>query len=262
MFNKGHLMNKQKEWLSYSKTANASTTLRAENLIFECIRTDILSADIASFKASLADFAAEKLSESELVFLKTYPEAASTELFLRACHPLLATGTENADWHEVQQIIKNSIKQFYLADLSKFGPELIKPLLNDVYFCATVRKADDKYPLGFLLFSITPALAFGEVKVINFFIKEENKNEAICNLFMGLIFKILPQVNRIFLFARPTDSSVIETYVAMGFKSTKNLPQDPNHVINHKYMISLDYTTNDSKILQRAAEAFEETALV
>lgn len=50
------------------------------------------------------------------------PEAASSELFLRACKPLLDKDSENADWHAVQKTIKAAEKQFYLADLSKFGP--------------------------------------------------------------------------------------------------------------------------------------------
>ena len=222
----------------------------------EKIRT--LSPNLAAFKKDLSDLAAEKLSESELAFLKANPESASSELFLRACKPLLDKGVENADWQAVQEVIKSSVKQFYLADLSKFGPEMIKPLLNDIYFCATVRNPDEKEPAGFLLFSITPALPFGDIKVINFFMRNDNPNSELQNILMGLVFKILPQTKRIFLFARPTDSTALKMYADMGFERDENPFQDPSHKINHQYLASLDYRIENSKILQRSVEEMED----
>src|ERR1700722_14519405 len=111
------------EWLAYAKTASApdgkASTVdnKGRAFVLEWIRTDILSPDLAAFKKDLSDLAAEKLSRSELAFLKTNPEATAGELFLRACKPLLDNGIENADWHAIQETIKASVKQFYLADL-------------------------------------------------------------------------------------------------------------------------------------------------
>lgn len=243
-------------WLAFAKTATAKEgkTVASDgaDLILEWTRTDILSPCLAAFKRDLSDLAAARLSESELAFLKVNPEAASNELFLRGCKPLLDNGIENTDWQKVQEAIRSSVKQFYLADLSKFGPDLIKPLLDDIYFCATVKKQEDKEPLGFLLFSITPALLFGDVKVINFFLREENPSAHLRNIFMGLVFKILPQTKRLFLFARPTDSNALKMYAAMGFAKDEKPFEDPNHKINHRYLTALDYRIENSKILQRA----------
>lgn len=257
-------MNELKmDWLAYVKTALAkkgrvfASDGRGHALILEWKKTDILSSDLASFKKDLSDLAAEKLSASELAFLKANPEAASSELFLRACKPLLDNGVGNADWEAVQETIKTSVKQFYLADLSKFGPDLIKPLLDDIYFCATVRGQDEKNPLGFLLFSITPALPFGDVKVINFFIKEHRPSAGLQNILMGLILKILPQTKRIFLFARPTDSAVLEIYAAMGFERDENPFQDPNHKVNTNYLTPLEYRIELGQVLQKTAECLE-----
>ena len=201
------------DWLAYAKTASASdgvftTDVKGHSFILEWKKSDILSPGLAAFKKDLSDLASEKLSSSELAFLKANPEAASSELFLRACKPLLDKGITNTDWHAVQEAIKASVKQFYLADLSKFGWDMIKPLLNDLYFYATFRDPDEKELSGFLLFSITPALPFGDVKVINFFMREHHPSSELQNILMGLVFKILPQTKRIFLFARPTDSVI------------------------------------------------------
>lgn len=252
------------DWLAYAKTASASdgkayaADENGRSFILEWKRSDILSPYLAAFKKDLSDLAAEKLSESELAFLKANPESAFSELFLRACKPLLDNGAENADWHAVQETIKSSVKQFYLADLSKFAPDMIKPLLNDIYFCATIRNPDEKEPLGFLLFSITPALPFGDIKVINFFMREHNPSSELQNILMGLVFKILPQTKRIFLFARPTDSAALEMYADMGFERDENPFQDPSHKINHQYLASLDYRIENSKILQRSVEEMED----
>lgn len=249
--------NSKMNWLEYVKTVSAkegsasAADEKGEVFVIEWKRVDILSPNLALFKKDLSDLAAEKLSKSELAFLKAHPEAASSELFLRACKPLLDHGSEKVDWHAIREAIKSSVKQFYLADLSKFGPDMIKPLLNDVYFCATARKLNEKVPLGFLLFSITPALPFGDVKVINFFLSEDRPSEVLRNFFMGMIFKILPQTKRIFLFARPTDTAALEMYAAMGFERDANPFQDPSHKINPQYLASLDYRIENSSILQQ-----------
>lgn len=254
-------MNDSKmDWLAYAKTASASdgvftTDVKGRSFILEWKKSDILSPSLAAFKKDLSDLASEKLSSSELAFLKANPEAASSELFLRACKPLLDKGIADTDWHAVGEAIKASVKQFYLADLSKFGPDMIKPLLNDLYFYATVRDPDEEEPSGFLLFSITPALPFGDVKVINFFMREHHPSSELQNILMGLVFKILPQTKRIFLFARPTDSAALGMYAKMGFEKDENPFQDPNHKINHQYLIPLDYRIESSKILQRTIDA-------
>ena len=135
---------------------------------------------------------------------------------------------------------------------------MIKPLLNDIYFCATISNPYEKEPLGFLLFSITPALPFGDVKVINFFMKDHDPNSELQNILLGLVFKILPQTKRIFLFVRPTDSAALEMYAAMGFEKDENPFQDPSHKINHQYLASLDYRIENSKILQRTFVKMED----
>lgn len=76
--------------------------------------------------------------------------------------------------------------------------------------------------------------------------------------FERLIFKILPQAKRIFLFTRPTDSAALQSYAAMGFKRDENPFQDPKHKINHQYMTSLDYRVEESETLQKIANTMDE----
>ena len=144
-------MNNTKiEWLDYAKTTPVShgkaffTAEKGRAIVLEWKRVDIVSQDLANFKKDLSELASEKIYKSELEFLKVNPEALSSELFLMACKPLIDSDPENVDWHKVQETIKTSVKQFYLADLSIFGPDVLKPLLNDIYFCATLRNENEK----------------------------------------------------------------------------------------------------------------------
>ncbi|MBA3236777.1 MAG: hypothetical protein H0T62_00300 [Parachlamydiaceae bacterium] len=248
----------QTEWLTYAKkslTAQGNTfVMTGENCsyLLECKQVGILSPELANFKKELSEIAAQKVSESELSFLKLHPEAASSELFLKACKPLLEVNKENPDWNLIKEMIKSSVKQFYLADLSIFGPEAIKPLLEDLYFCATIKDSDERKTLGFLLFSITPALPYGDVKVINYFLTNERSSSELQKILMGFIVKILPETKRIFLFARPTDTSALKLYASLGFKNDETPFHDPNHKINHPSMTSLEYRIENSKILQSA----------
>ena len=114
-------------------------------------------------------------------------------------------------------------------------------------------------------FPVTIAILFpshdkvGDIKVINFFMRKDyDPNSELQNILMGLVFKILAQTKRIFLFTRPTDSEALEMYAAMGFERDENPFQDPSHKINHQYLASLDYRIENSKILQRTVVEMED----
>jgi hypothetical protein len=71
---------------------------------------------------------------------------------------------------------------------------------------------------------------------------------------MGLVFNILPQTRRIFLFSRPTDSPALQMYASMGFEKDENPFHDPNHKINHQFLTPLEYRIEHSNILQSTVE--------
>lgn len=244
--------NLQSTWISLANDASIQNNnfviedKKGNSFILEWMKGNILSPELGTFKKDLSDFAASELTLSELSFLKAHPESVSSELFLMSSSSLLQNGFENANWDAISETIKSSITQFYQADLSKFGDEVLKPLLNDVYFFATL-KSSNKEPLGFLLFSITPQLPFGDVKVINFFVKP---NLGLEKMLMTLIFKILPLTKRIFLFVRPTNTKAIEIYSSIGFQKDENPFQDPNHKTSNTYSC-LEYQIDNSNILQQ-----------
>ena len=76
------------DWLVYAKTASAldgkayAADENGHSFILEWKRSDILSPNLAAFKKDLSELAAEKLSESELAFLKANPESTPVNYFL------------------------------------------------------------------------------------------------------------------------------------------------------------------------------------
>ncbi len=217
-------------------------------ITLEWKKAGILSPDLAHFKKTISELASEELSRSELQFLRTYPEAVSQELFLKSCAPLLECGPENADWDAIKEKIQETIKQFYLMDLTKFAPEIIAPLLDDIYIFATLKNQDEL--LGFILFSVTPALTQGNIKLINLVVRSTKSHLGLEKILLNSIFKLLPQTTRIFVYTRPSNETAIQMYHSFGFTEDTNPFQDPNHKVNAKYLTSFDYKTNTSTLLQ------------
>lgn len=231
------------EWLSFVKQSTSGTTpysfaTQDGNILIEWKSSGILSDELASFKHNIADIAAKILAPVEMNFLKAFPDAVHHEMFLKPCIPLFANGLEEVDWFLVEQTIQTTIKQFYLADLSKFGAEMIEPLLNDIYLFATLKNKENEI-LGFMLCSVTPALSNGDVKLINFLVIEQEQNKGLEKLLFSSLFHIVPEIKRVFCFARPTNTCGLKLYENLGFKIDLSPIEDPNHKVNMNYLIQL-----------------------
>lgn len=225
------------EWLAHIKaTTDESGRIEMNDEIIEWKRADILSKDLADFKRDISELASRELASVEAEFLRINPEAAGSELFLRACAPDLENGVEMADWKVIEEKIQSTIKQFYSMDLSKFGSEMIKPLMDDIYFFVSIKRGGDI--VGFVLFAITPALKTGDIKIINLLVRlgDSGLEKAL----ISSVFKLVPEAKRVFLFVRPTNEKAMRIYHSLGFKQDMNPFQDPNHKMNSKYLIPLE----------------------
>ena len=223
-------------------------------VILEWKKTDITSPELVEFKKCICEIASQTLAPIEMEFLRRYPESVNQELFLKACAPFFENGPEAVNWEMVKERIQSTIKQFYLTDLSSFGADIIKPLLDDIYFLVTVKNSETEKPLGFTMFAITPALPFGNIKVINIAIAPAEQNRELDKLLMSSIFKIVPNVERLFIFSRPTNDHAIKTYSSWGFAEDKHVVQDPNHKVNMEYTRLFEYKTERNEALQKTAK--------
>lgn len=249
------------QWLIDVKTATGSKTvgqfITNDALDFTVVIdwqiTDILSPNIAAFKKSVADFAAEITAAEEVKFLKSYPQAVSAGGFAHACQPLFAQGIDNVNWQTVETTLQQSIKQFYLMDLTQFGADIIGKLADDIYCFASIRDQKTNSLLGFIISSITPALPYGDIKVINVIIAPEEQERELEKILLSTLLKVIPQVKRLFTLTRPTNLKALMAYSACDFTYDTNPIQDANHEIATEYLSTMEYKTKNSDILQKKA---------
>lgn len=210
-------------------------------LLLEWSTSDILSPLLATFKQDISEFASEIISDEELLFLKTYPEKASQEVFLMSCRDLLAEGADNINWEEAKQKIKSTIKQFYLMDLTKFDPSLIKPLMEDVYIFASLTDIKSEELVGFYIASITPALKQGEVKLITMAVAPVHKEKGHEKILVNSILSMVPSLKRLFVSIRPTNTNTQKVLESIGFKLDINPVVDPSHPVSEGSYVVWEY---------------------
>lgn len=252
------------DWLSQVKSslgAKSSGSFAAKDsngkpIVLEWLVADIVSPQLAAFKKQVSDLAAQNTAATEVEFLRKHPEAVEQEFLLKPCAPLFAKGVVEVDWKQVEETIKATIKQFYLTDISSFGDTVIKPLLDDLYF-GVIAKDPSGELLGFAMFSITPALAYGDVKLIHVSADHKEQARGIEALLIASIVKLVPETTHIFTGIRPTDAHALAIFAACGF-APEAAPQDPHHKVNVEYFTVLGYTTESSVILQNLAEQLKE----
>lgn len=242
------------EWLAHIKRTTpekgvlATQDEQGNSILIDWKRADILSPHLAYFKKNTSELASEEIALAELEFLRAYPKASSQELFLKPCEPLLKDGVGSANWAEIEEKIRVTIVQFYSADLSKFGSEIIKPLMDDLYFFGTVKDKEEDPVCGFFIFAITPALPFGNIKVINLVVRSQERDRGLEKAMLRTIFEVIPQTSRIFLFVRPTNVVALEMYKDLGFVANFESFLDPNHKVNTDYLTPLEFTKDTLKV--------------
>lgn len=198
-------------------------------VLFEWILTDIQSPDCAEIKRHIADLGCQVVVPLEVAFLKERPEAVKTDHFLRACEPFFAKNPSEVDWDGVKYTIDGVMRHIYTANISQFPPDVIKRIAQDLYLFVTVKDVQTDDLLGFISCGITPASAFGDVKVITCAVLPQNAHRGLDAMLFAAVLRILPATQRLFLGTRPTNTQGINLYQSFGFTSDQAFKQDPNH---------------------------------
>lgn len=254
------------EWLAHVKEATLSkssgmlttTDTTGVPVIIDWQITDILSPHLAAFKKDVSGLAANATAAMEIQLLHKHPQAVSSGGFLKACEPLFAQGVDQVNWQLVEETLQTSIKQFYLMDLSKFGADIINKLIDDIYFFAAIKDQKTNELLGFIMTSITPALPYGDIKVINVVIAQKERGRGLEALLLGSIFKIISGVKRLFTITRLTNVELLKAYTAYGFVEDLSPVSDPHHKVAMEYVIALEYKAAQSSMLQKIALTLSE----
>lgn len=219
---------------------------RGHALCLQWFRSDIRSKVLGCFKKEISELASQITADREVEFLKAFPEGIQSELFLKPAAHLFENGYENVDWNAVHKSIQATVKSFYTVDLSTFG-DLIKPLLDDLYFFAALRDQETQKLIGFFMASATPHLAFGTIKVISWGVDPSLSVDGI-NLFVKSLLQKAPMIKNLFQYVRPTSMEELAALQKAGFKEQHNGVFDPNHAVNMKYLTLMNYIQPNSTI--------------
>ncbi|MCX5925438.1 MAG: GNAT family N-acetyltransferase [Candidatus Dependentiae bacterium] len=223
-------------------------------VILEWIQTSILSPEYATGMKSIAEIASQAFAAVELQFLQAHPEAVKQDEYLQHYIPFFQNGIENVDWQAVEGTIKLSLKQMHEMDFSKYGPDILKPFINDVYFFVVAKNQATAEPLGYINFSVSPEYAHDDIKVTGIGIVPSAQNSGLGKLLMSSIFTINPSIKRIFLSTRITNNNALRAYRSWGFMKDANPIEEPHMKIIKDHWVFMEYKVEHSDIVQKTAE--------
>jgi ribosomal protein S18 acetylase RimI-like enzyme len=98
--------------------------------------------------------------------------------------------------------------------------------------------------------SITPALTYGNVKIIGVGIDPNMKNRGLEKILLRAIFTIIPATKRLFLFTRPTNENDLKIYRDLGFTEDLHPIEDPKHKVDMEFLSLMEYKIKNLSILQ------------
>ncbi|MFI4919943.1 MAG: GNAT family N-acetyltransferase [Legionellales bacterium] len=247
-------MNNQSDWIVYLQQQTASKNdgvYQAHDkhnraIIIEYKILNVQSPEFNDTMHSIADIAAQAFTAVEMQFLQKHPEAIATEALYKQYASLIQNGI--ADWQAIEKMVYETIHHLYTkTDWSKFD-------VNDIYIFAVAKDKTTGTQLGYITFFIQPSYPFGTCKVIAMGIVPAEQNCGLGKLLMSLIFKIVPQIQRIFLSTRITNIKAWGAYQSWGFTQDLNPVQQPGHTFNPDYWIFLKYKADNVDMLQTIAK--------
>ncbi|MFH1254521.1 MAG: GNAT family N-acetyltransferase, partial [bacterium] len=127
------------------------------------------------------------------------------------------------------------------------------------HFFISVKNEKTGGLLGFVSFLIIPEYAVGDVKCIALAVKPEEQNRGLGKLLMSSIYKIIPDLKRIFLCTRTTNIIAQKAYYNWGFvKYLVDVDINPvfeehDYTFNLNHWIFMEYKTDQAMYLQKTA---------
>jgi len=236
-------------WLSSIGTTRRSTGHFVFNehvnreIIFEWDRMNILSDTYREMMKKLSDTIVSAYVPIEMAFLRKYPEIATTIEFFKPFQFYFEGGINNANWGLIEAKMDEELRKLAREDQQPFFDESDAALF-------VVCKETDGTPMGFVQFNICSSYPFGTVRLARMAIVPEKRHRGYGKLLVSSIFNIIPHVDHIFLYTRPTNEIAVNAYLSYGFYRSSGVANDP--LVQQGY-VKMEYSINRSNILQRAS---------
>lgn len=232
------LHNERKETMNIFLTHDAfGNPIRLERQ-----KIDGQSPELTQKIKNVSDILIQAYTQQELQFARMHPEAVPTEHFLKSLAPLFKDGTENVDWDKVEKQIKAIFYQFFTTtDFAQFSAA------GETHFFVIAKDPNSNKTLGFIQFLINPEYPSGSIKAGMFGIMPEAQDRGLEKILMSSIFKLMPDVARIFVHTRATNTKELAAYASWGFAHAQQ-----------GYWVNSEYLAKQFDTLQAVADTLIE----
>jgi GNAT superfamily N-acetyltransferase len=222
-------------------------------VVVEYLDTTMLAPEFSVAMQGAWEVAKPAYTIVEMSFLRRHPELVGKESYFKSFEPLFEQGLEKVDWKLVEVKMQEMLKSFFVFDASQFPESVAKTFAADHYFFVSVKNKSTGELLGFITFLRRPTYALGEVKATVFAVDPQHQSRGLGKLLMSSIFRIMPDVKRIFLSTRVTNDVALKAYSSWGFVMDEHPVQDPHHVFNKEHWACMEYKVDQSNVLLVAA---------
>lgn len=210
-------------------------------VVIEWEKLDPKTARLNEKIRSFSHFLIKTYSDIELDFAQKNPQAIENDMFLKRLKPLLENGLNNIDWDLAKVQISTILTDLFTKmDWSMYAKQ------NDIHFFMLAKDKESENLLGMIQFVFSHEFDNGSVKVELYdCVIPKALNLDIEKILLGSIFKLIPNIQRIFFHTRKTNFHGIEAHQELGFmKFDGDLPD----------WVDLEYKAEKSYILQKFIE--------
>lgn len=226
------------------------------SVILEWTKTSIVAPEFAVAMASMWSFARDAYTPVEMQFLRAFPEVVGAEPYFKLFEPLFENGREQVDWKAAEEIMQAILKGHFVFDPAQLPEAVVKSFAQDACFLVTIKDQETGEALGFITFLKRANYAAGEVKVMSLAVEVTHQSRGLGRLLMSSIFKIIPDLKRIFLCTRVTNETALKAYSAWGF--IKDEAPVLDHAFNLAHWSFMEYKSDQSDVLQKTADGMSE----
>ncbi len=212
-------------------------------------QTTLFSLDFANAMKNVWPIAHLAYTPVEMQFLHAYPDVVKQDDHFKVFQPLFVNGPDAADWTLVEEKMREILKGHFVFDISSWPDSVIKKYANDILYYVSIKDSASQQIYGFITFLMRPDYPAGNIKVMSFAVDPAQQNRGLGKLLMSSIFKIYPEVKRIFLCTRVTNDHALRAYSNWGFTLDKNPILD--HAFNLEHWTFMEYKKECCDILQK-----------
>lgn len=238
------------DWVTHIHTVLGSQRGRCKasdnngnSILLEWEKVDPTSSRLNAIIKEASELLVQTYVPMELEFAKKHPETVDSEMFLKPLASLFQHGVDKVDWIAVEQGLTKNMHQFFLTtDFAKYSGQ------NDIQIFVAAKDEGSGATLGFIQFLITPQFEYGVIKAAFFGVAAGSENIGIEKLLLSMIFKLIPEVTRVFLHTRITNKKALDLYQDLGFvKFSGPLT----------FWADMEYLVQKSNVLQEGCRATE-----